>query len=119
MSQLQASNSSISSQESSLSKYNPSTVTYGRMASGKIGFETVGQKEYALEEQKRKNDEAMLKYQKQIAAATQSLAAVVEAQNKERQQDKTRAPQATSSSPAAYSFLGSHNYSSGQPVHDF
>jgi len=49
----------INRQESELSKWSPDTVTYGRSASGEVGYMTVGQKEFALEEEKKKLQEQM------------------------------------------------------------
>jgi len=59
--------SAIDKQEGQLSKYSPDTVTYGKTAGGKVGFMTVGQKEYALEEEKKR-------VQAEIAKNTKSAA---------------------------------------------
>ncbi|MEI6297160.1 MAG: hypothetical protein WCO84_06010, partial [bacterium] len=58
----------ISGKQSELSKWSPDTVTYGKMADGKVGFMTVGQQEYALDKEKRELEEKSLKAQEETAA---------------------------------------------------
>jgi hypothetical protein len=64
----------IDKQRGELSKWNPEAVTYGKNASGGVGFMTVGQKEYALEQEKKKEQAELKKIQQDIANYTKETA---------------------------------------------
>ena len=59
--------SSISNEQSSLSKFSPDAITYGKDAYGNLGFMSIAQKQYALEQKK----EAL---EKKVALDTEEIA---------------------------------------------
>ncbi len=63
----------ISSKRSELSQWSPDTVTYGKMADGKVGFMTVGQQETALEKEKKQLEKQMAEDISQMAADTHDV----------------------------------------------
>ena len=105
--------SDIDRQQGELSKWNPETVTYGKMAgTGKVGFMTVGQKEYALELEKEK-------LQKRIADATEETVRVLKEKKQEDNKEgkKSNTADAAAFSPMAQKFAlpeGYEGYANGR-----
>ena len=105
--------SEIDRKQGELSKWNPETVTYGKMAgTGKVGFMTVGQKEYALELEKEK-------LQKRIADATEETVRVLKEKKQEDNKEgkKSNTADAAAFSPMAQKFAlpeGYEGYANGR-----
>lgn len=72
----------IDKQRGELSQWNPEAVTYGKNTSGGVGFMTVGQKEYALEQEKKKEQAELKKIQENIAKYTEETARNTRDKNK-------------------------------------
>jgi hypothetical protein len=66
----QARQNELTKQSDALDKYSPEAITYGRDATGNVGFMSVGQKQFAAEEEKRILAEKAMKLQQDIADNT-------------------------------------------------
>ena len=64
-----------STKRDALDKWNPETVTYGKMSKGgPSGFMTVGQKQDQLDQEKKDAEEKQMEYQRLISVNTENMA---------------------------------------------
>ena len=69
----------ITAKRAALDKWNPETVTYGKMSKdGPAGFMTVGQKQELLDDEKRDEEAARDKVQNDIKVATETMAKIMQ-----------------------------------------
>lgn len=64
----------ISKQQNQSDQYAPDTLTFGKMADGTIGFETIAQKQFALEEEKKKLEADDRQLQKEMKTLLATIA---------------------------------------------
>ena len=84
---LQSDMARLDAEKARLAKYSPDTVTYGTKTDGKVGFQTIGQREFAIEKERKEKEAKLEAYRKEMKDYAKRTAEALELQKEEERKN--------------------------------